>query len=72
VKLTAHLRLVSRSKNGWSCTSTPPIRLHGVVLRRSTGTTLLHLYVSCFYRLYIREIPTVTFNVLVNTFTNVF
>jgi len=23
VKLTAHLRLVPRSKNGWSCTSTP-------------------------------------------------
>jgi hypothetical protein len=28
------------SKNGWSCTSTPPIRLHDVVLRESTGTTL--------------------------------
>jgi hypothetical protein len=25
-------RLVPRSKNGWSCNSTPPIRLHGVVL----------------------------------------
>jgi hypothetical protein len=34
VKLTTHLRLVLRSK---SCTSTPPIRLHGVVLRWSTG-----------------------------------
>jgi len=32
VKLTTHLRLVQRSKNGWSCTSTSPIRLHGVVL----------------------------------------
>jgi len=32
VKLTTHLRLVSRLKNGWGCTSTPPIRLHGVVL----------------------------------------
>jgi len=30
--LTTHLRLVPRSKDGWSCTSTPPIRLHGVVL----------------------------------------
>jgi hypothetical protein len=39
VKLTTHLRLVQRSKNVWSCTSTPPIRLHGVVLRGSTGTT---------------------------------
>jgi hypothetical protein len=39
VKLTTHLRLVPRSKKGWSSTSTPPIRLHGVVLRGSTGTT---------------------------------
>jgi hypothetical protein len=38
VKLTTHLRLVPRSKDGWSCTSTPSIRLHGVVLRGSTGT----------------------------------
>jgi hypothetical protein len=42
VKLTTHLRLVQRSKNGWSCTSTPPIRLHGVVLRGSTGGTILN------------------------------
>jgi hypothetical protein len=27
-----HLRLVPRSKNAWSYTSTPPILLHGVVL----------------------------------------
>jgi hypothetical protein len=32
VKLTIHLHLMSRSKNEWSYTSTPPIRLHGVVL----------------------------------------
>jgi hypothetical protein len=32
VKLTTHLSLVLRSKNAWSCTSTPPIRLRGVVL----------------------------------------
>jgi hypothetical protein len=32
VKLTTHLHLVPRSKNEWSYTSTPPIRLHGVVL----------------------------------------
>jgi hypothetical protein len=31
-------------KEGWSCTPTPPIRLHGVVLRGSTGTTLLLPY----------------------------
>jgi hypothetical protein len=40
VKLTTHIRLGMRSKNGWSCTSTPPIPLHGVVLRGSTGTIL--------------------------------
>jgi hypothetical protein len=35
-------RLVSRPKNERIYTSTPPIRLHGVVLsyRKSTGTTL--------------------------------
>jgi hypothetical protein len=32
LKLTAHLHLAPRSKNEWSYTSTPPIRLHGVVL----------------------------------------
>jgi len=25
-------RLVQKSKNEWSCTSTPPIRLHGLLL----------------------------------------
>jgi hypothetical protein len=34
VKLTTHLHLELRSKNEWSYTSTPPVRLHGVVLRR--------------------------------------
>jgi hypothetical protein len=29
VKLTTHLHLVPRSKNEWSYTSTPPIRLQG-------------------------------------------
>jgi hypothetical protein len=32
VKLTTHLHLVPRSKNAWSYTSTPPIRLNGVML----------------------------------------
>jgi hypothetical protein len=32
VKLTTHLHLVPRSKNAWSYTSTPPLRLHSVVL----------------------------------------
>jgi len=39
VKLTTH-HLVPRSKNEWSYTPTPPIRLHGVVLSLSTGTAL--------------------------------
>jgi hypothetical protein len=39
VKLTTHLLLVPRSKNAWSYTSTPPVRLHGVVLSLGTGTT---------------------------------
>jgi hypothetical protein len=30
--MTHHLHLVPRSKNAWSYISTPPIRLHGVVL----------------------------------------
>jgi hypothetical protein len=33
-------------KNSWSCTSTPPVRLHGVVLSQSTGTSLLLLYLT--------------------------
>jgi hypothetical protein len=32
VKLTIHLHLVQEIKNAWSYTSTPPIRLHGMVL----------------------------------------
>jgi hypothetical protein len=36
VKLTT-LHVVPRSKNAWSYTSTPPIRLYVVVLRLSTG-----------------------------------
>jgi hypothetical protein len=32
VKLTTHLRLVPRSESECTCTSTPPMRLHGVVL----------------------------------------
>jgi hypothetical protein len=32
VKLTTYLHLVPRSKNEWSYASTPPMRLHGVVL----------------------------------------
>jgi hypothetical protein len=31
-KLTTHLHLVPRSKNAWSCTSTPPVHLHVVLV----------------------------------------
>jgi hypothetical protein len=46
VKLTTHLHLVPRSKNAWRYTSTPPIRLHYVVLSYKNHRTLpspLHL-----------------------------
>jgi hypothetical protein len=36
-------RSSAKVKNAWSYTSTPPILLHGVVLRWSTETTLPHL-----------------------------
>jgi len=32
VKLITHIHLVLRSKNGWSCNSSPPICLHGIML----------------------------------------
>jgi hypothetical protein len=41
VKLTTHLHLVPRSKNAWSHTSTPPIRLHGAVLSETQGQLYL-------------------------------
>jgi len=33
--MTTHLHLVPRSKDAWSYTSTPPIRLHGVILSQA-------------------------------------
>jgi hypothetical protein len=44
VKLTTHLLLVPRSKNAWSYTSTPPIRLPGVVVSQAQGQLYLYLY----------------------------
>jgi hypothetical protein len=44
VKLIIHLHLVPRSKNDWSYTFTPPIRLHGVVLSKAQGQLYLYLY----------------------------
>jgi hypothetical protein len=37
---------VPRSKNEWSYTSTPQIRLHGVVISESTGANLAYLTLS--------------------------
>jgi hypothetical protein len=42
VGLATHLHLVPRSGSAWSCASTPPIRLHGVVLCWAQGQ--LHLF----------------------------
>jgi hypothetical protein len=56
VKLTTHLHLLLRSKNEWSYSSTPPIRLHGVMLSQITGTTsplFVICTVNCVYRQWI-------------------
>jgi len=48
VKLTTHLHLVPRSRNAWSYTPTPPVRIHVVVLytcvplRGEKHSSLLH------------------------------
>jgi hypothetical protein len=57
VKLITYLQLVPKSKNEWSYTFTPPIRLHGVVLKlqkhRNNFTLYLCLHVlsdfECFF-----------------------
>jgi len=38
VKLTNHLHLVPRSKNEWSYTSVPPVRVNGVCSVKAQGT----------------------------------
>jgi hypothetical protein len=50
VKLTIHFHLVQRSKNEWSYTSTPPIRLHGVVFsqKEAQGQLYLYLYLKTY------------------------
>jgi hypothetical protein len=40
VKPNTRLHLLPKSKNEWNYTYTPTIRLHGVMLSYSTGTTL--------------------------------
>jgi hypothetical protein len=44
VKLTTLLDLVPRSKNAWSYTSTPSIRLHGVMFSLRKARRQLYLY----------------------------
>jgi hypothetical protein len=47
VKLTTHLHLLPRSNNEWSYTSTPPKRLHGVVLslkKKAQGQLYFYLW----------------------------
>jgi hypothetical protein len=44
MKLTTLLHLVRRLKNEWSYTSTPTIRLYGVVLSYTTERGQLYLY----------------------------
>jgi hypothetical protein len=48
VKLTTYLHLVLRSKNAWNYTSTPPVRLHGVMLsyKKAQGQLYLFTYTS--------------------------
>jgi len=48
-KLTTHHYLVPRSRNEWSYTSTPPIRLHGVVLSLKNRKTASFLYLFFLY-----------------------
>jgi hypothetical protein len=45
MNLTTHLPLVPRSKDEWSYTFTPPIRLHGVVLALKKALRQLYLTV---------------------------
>jgi hypothetical protein len=40
-----HFHLVKRSKNARNYTSTPPIRLHGVVLSSAQGQLYLYVFI---------------------------
>jgi hypothetical protein len=40
-------------KNAWSYTSTPQIRLHGVVLSQAQGQLYLYIYLYLYLSLYI-------------------
>jgi hypothetical protein len=59
MKLTTHLHLVPRTKNAWSYTSTPPIRLNGVVLslkKHKDNFTCTSVFLIKFYELPFSEI----------------
>jgi hypothetical protein len=45
MKLITHFHLVPGSKNEWNYTSTPPIRLHGVVLTKKKHRDKFTFYV---------------------------
>jgi hypothetical protein len=60
VKLTTHLHLVPRSKNEWSYTSTPPVRLHGVVLKQKSSGTPLPLPLSGPIVLFPSKTPSIS------------
>jgi len=42
MKLTTHLHLSANFKKVWSCTSTVPVCLHGVVLNETINVSLWH------------------------------
>jgi hypothetical protein len=46
VNATTHLQLVPRSNNAWSYTSTPPIRLHGLVLSLKHGDSFTFTFTT--------------------------
>jgi len=52
LKQTTHLHLVPRSKNEWSYTFTPTIRLHGVViiLKKAQGQIYIIIFIIIITR----------------------
>jgi len=53
VKLTTHLQLVPRSRMYGAILSTPPIRLHGVVLRDNVTFCLITIRCPCTVELFL-------------------
>jgi len=48
---------VPRSNNGWGCTSTPPVRLHGVVLSWGGAVVLWCLEAGAAFHLFTFHMP---------------